>query len=152
MNNGIDPREINEAVRRLKELPGYIDRDVKALVKHAAEPVLRSAKTKAPKSEKPHYRYKNGNKVAYYPGNLKRAIVFLPFKKSKSVWIGPALGKGIGKVDGYYAHFVEFGTRHSSAVPYMRPAFDNNQNIVVSRLEMAVRRHIKPWETRYQRR
>lgn len=143
-------KEIAEAVRRLNELPGYIGRDIKALTKYAAEPMLAAAKLKAPKSSKVHYRYKNGERIAYRPGNLKRSIRFLPFRKTRAVFIGPTLGAAAA-ADGYYSHFVEFGTASQPAQPYMRPAFDETKPFVVERLGKAIAKKIKPWETKYSR-
>lgn len=33
-----------------------------------------------------------------------------------------------GRYDGWYAHLIEFGTVHSSAYPFMRPAFEQTQD------------------------
>jgi HK97 gp10 family phage protein len=57
----------------------------------------------------------------------------LPLRKTKSaVIIGPKLARSSGgpaegqfsgnRVDGYYAHFVEFGSLTIPPKPYMRPA------------------------------
>ena len=153
-NIGIDPAEIREAVRRLNEIPGYIDKERKALLKYAAEPFLTGAKSKVPKSGKSHKRYKDGKVVAEYkPGNLRRSIKVLPLRKTKSVIIGPNLQKSGGAgADGYYAHFVEFGTAHSPAQPYMRPAFDENKGNVLERLRLVLAKRVKSWQTKYDRR
>ncbi|MEO0132752.1 MAG: HK97-gp10 family putative phage morphogenesis protein [candidate division WOR-3 bacterium] len=84
---------------------------------------------RAPISDRPHYRYKKGQgKVAtYFPGNLRRSIKRLNFRRTKDVWVGPFLDKtnsgGIyssdTKVDGYYAHFVEYGTTRAPAQPFV---------------------------------
>lgn len=152
--SGIDDAQIREAVRRLNELPGYIASERQRLLKYAAHPMLESAKQKAPKSERPHKRYKGGEVVAVYkPGNLRRSLRFLPFRRAKSkVYIGPILGKNTkSEVDGWYAHFVEFGTSRQSAQPYMRPAFLENREEAVARLGKALSRHIKPWEAKLSR-
>lgn len=84
---------------------------------------------RAPISDRPHYRYKKGQgKVAtYFPGNLRRSIKRLPLRKTRDVWVGPFLDKtsagGIyssdSKTDGYYAHFVEYGTIRQPAQPFV---------------------------------
>jgi HK97 gp10 family phage protein len=51
-------------------------------------------------------------------GNLRRSIHHLTVDKSEqavSVQVGPTA---------FYAKFLEFGTRHMKARPFMRPAFD----------------------------
>lgn len=150
---GIDSSEIREAVRRMNEIPGYIDRERKNLLKYAAEPFLEAAKQKVPRSGKSHKRYKNGKVVAEYkPGNLRRSLRFLPLRRTKSVVIGPLLQKsGSGGVDGYYAHFVEYGTSHSAAKPYMRPAFDEQKPNVLERMRQVLSRRVKSWQTKYDR-
>ena len=81
----------------------------------------------APVYHRPHYRYrKGGGRVATYePGNLRRSIRRLPFKRSKDVWVGALLAKGSGSgyfsgssADGYYAHFVNYGTVKQPANPF----------------------------------
>jgi HK97 gp10 family phage protein len=56
--------------------------------------------------------------VSFDPGNFARvdgtAI-------GMSVYVGPAQGKSAPH-DGFYGHMVEFGTVHSAAHPFMRPA------------------------------
>lgn len=84
---------------------------------------------RAPISDRPHYRYKKGQgKVAtYFPGNLRRSVKRLPLRRTRDVWVGPFLDKtnagGIyssdAKVDGYYAHFVEYGTVRAPAQPFV---------------------------------
>ena len=151
---GIDSSEIREAVRRLNEIPGYIDKERKNLLKYAAEPFLEAAKRNVPKSGQTHKRYKNGVVVAEYkPGNLRRSLRFLPFRRTKSVFIGPVLQKsGRAGVDGYYAHFVEYGTVHSPAKPYMRPAFVEQEGNVLQRMRLVLSKRVKSWQTKYDRR
>lgn len=48
------------------------------------------------------------------------------------VFIGPRTRSG--PPDGYYGHFLEFGTVKMAAQPFMRPAFDNTHGQVVSRI------------------
>lgn len=79
--------------------------------------------------DKPVKRYIGGRVVAiYYPGNLKRSIQVLKHMKDKaSIYAGvlknPKSGtRGVfsgSRVDGFYAHMVEYGPRKR---PFVRPA------------------------------
>ena len=148
-------RDIQIILSRLRDLPKDYDKERKSLLKKAAKPVVKALKSSAIfKGEpKPHDRYHNGRKVAtYYPGNLKRSIRTLKFRRSKDLFVGPKLGKkgSTGtfkgnKVDGYYGHMVEFGTVHSKAQPFMRPGFAKSkgraQQIIRSGAERILRRY-----------
>jgi HK97 gp10 family phage protein len=83
---------------------------------------------RAPLGDRVHHRYKKGQgKVAtYYPGNLRASVQRLPLRKTKDAIVGPLLAKGnatgtfgLGQADGYYAHFVEYGTVKMSAQPFV---------------------------------
>lgn len=141
--------EADRVIKKLKGLPKAIDTKVrKEAYEQGAELFVQAARSKIRYSQKPHFRYSNSGKLTgkirapkgrgkiiatYKPGNLRRSIRILkhgPFKRSSSVWIGPKTSKrtkGVfgskSRVDGYYAHMVEFGTVHSAARPFMRPAF-----------------------------
>ena len=41
--------------------------------------------------------------------------------------------------DGFYAHMVEFGTRHSRARPFMRPALDAKGQAAVNAVQETLR-------------
>jgi HK97 gp10 family phage protein len=126
--------EVNEAIRKLQKVSDRVKADSNTALRAGAKPIVSTAKSLAPRSKEEHYRYKDGRKVAtYYPGNLRRSIRVLPLRKTKSaVIIGPKLARSSGgpaegqfsgnRVDGYYAHFVEFGSLTIPPKPYMRPA------------------------------
>lgn len=75
--------------------------------------------------------------------------------KSGTVWAGVGADKGTrGRTargrnitPANYLHLVEFGTRHSKARPFLRPAVDNNrgpiQAAVLKRAEKGLNREIK---------
>lgn len=73
-----------------------------------------------------------GHVVAeYHRGNLARSIKALPLRRAKnSIIVGPKASrkpKGIfaskSRVDGWYAHMVEYGTKRSEADPFAEPAW-----------------------------
>ena len=59
-------------------------------------------------------------------------------KSSVKFSVSPRRG---GKNDGFYAHMVEFGTSKMAAQPFMRPAFDgqNDQSITAAKEYLAKR-------------
>ena len=123
-------REINDLVKKVAGLSGVTKRERDKILATAAKPLQGAIAGAAPKSAKPHSRYDTpkisgkikapkgqGRIVAtYQPGNLKKSISVLRFRHSLAVFIGPKVDKtGAGKMpDGYYAHMVNSGTKHSS--------------------------------------
>lgn len=138
-------KEINEAIKKLRLLPKeFRKKEKRKVLRKAAKPLIQAARNNIGDSDEPHYRYKtskassnikapkgSGNVIAvYHPGNLRKSIRALTFRKSSDIFVGPKLAKrgsgghyGKGNtVDGYYAAFMEFGTRHMAGSAYMRRA------------------------------
>lgn len=137
-------QEVETVIKKLRALPKEFSKKKKRqILRKAAKPLIQTARNNIPTSDEPHYRYKTakaasgirapkgeGNIVAvYHPGNLAASIGALVFRRSGDLFVGPRLQKrgafgefGKGKVDGYYAAFLEFGTKHISGVHYMRRA------------------------------
>lgn len=120
--------EINTLVKRLQKVSNRARSESKKAFRAAAKPMIEAIKAKTPVSDAPHYRYNNGKRIVYYPGNLRRSIRVLALRRTPAVFIGPKVDKsGAGteykgnKVDAYYAHMVEFGTEKQRPQPYMRP-------------------------------
>ena len=128
-------KEISRTVEKLRAVAKALpDKEVKKMLIEAAKPIVDQARSAAPVSKRIHKRWKDGKHVAtYHPGNLRRSIKVLRggvFRKTKNVFIGPALTKdstGVfrGKrVDAYYAHMVEFGTSRQPGRRYMQKGFN----------------------------
>lgn len=134
--------EVNDLIKKLYKVADRAKGLAKPALRRAAKPIISAAKSKIDDSKAPHHRYKDGQKIAtYYPGNLRRSIAVLPLRRAKTaVLIGPRLSKAGraggefkgNRVDGYYAHFVEFGTVGQSAEPYMRPAAESAGPVALS--------------------
>lgn len=114
--NPATQQELNTLIRTLQGVSDVAKRDTGRILTEAAGPLRAAIAGRAPRSEKPHKRYKNGKVVAVYqPGNLSKSFSVLSFRRAKfAKFVGPKLDKtGGGKTpDGYYAHMVEFGTVH----------------------------------------
>lgn len=108
----------------------------------ALTPVVKEAKTRASKADEPHtMTYPNGKTVDVDPGLLKSAIRKRRVPKKEMVGefaTGAAMGVYIGKgtkqkVYPNYWHFIEYGTPTFPAAPFIRPAFDNNVELMLER-------------------
>lgn len=163
----MDPQlasEIKEIGNKFKSfIKSLDDKTLRDVLQYAAQPLIESASRSAPRSTRTHYRYStpklarslrapNGKGVriaTYGPGNLSRSIRALSFRRMKrSILVGPKLAKGSkkgkftgnGRVDGFYAHFVEFGTKKQRANPFMKSAAAQSRSAVVRRLQTSLDR------------
>lgn len=140
-------REVEQLQKKLRAVSDNAKKQSQTAFKQAAPILISAIQGRAPKSEEPHYRYKtpkisgklrapNGlGKIhaTYMPGNLIRSFRTLVFRKSAAVYVGPKVDKqGSGgtfsgrRVDGYYAHWQEFGAPEAGIQPrpFVRPAVD----------------------------
>lgn len=117
--------ELNTLIRKLDGLSAASKRERDRVLTEAAGPLRSAIAGRAPQSDKPHSRYSTpkisgklrapkgrGVVVAtYQPGNLRKSVQTLRFRRSKAVFIGPKVRRSGGQMpDGYYAHMVNFGT------------------------------------------
>ena len=103
----------------MKHLPNKLAK--KAIIKAfrmGARPIVQTAKQKVPISGKKawmtsHRHISKGVQSTKLrrkrSGDLKRSIGVIVGKDGWTVWVGPSRG-GRKEADGWYAHFVEFGT------------------------------------------
>lgn len=138
-------KEIEVLKKKLYQVSNTAKKQSQAAFRKAAAPLITAIQNGAPQSDREHYRYSTpkiagnlrapngeGRIVATYtPGNLKRSIKTLIFRKSAAVFVGPKVDKrGSGgtfsgaRTDGYYAHWVEFGAPEAKIKPspFVRPA------------------------------
>ena len=146
-----------EGKEELNAIINRVDKKVrkKLLVKvfrQSAKPLVKEAKRLAPKSHKKSFIVAHGDirkKVRYTrlvthrAGELKRSIGVIVGKGPvASVFIGPRKG-GIKANDGWYAHFVEFGTVKQKAQPFMRPAWDKTNKEIESQIYSGVEKAVE---------
>lgn len=130
---------VKERKKVLRKAAAPIREDARSLISDAPDDVKRYStakvfgRLKAPKGQ--------GNVVAtYVPGNLRRAIQTLNFRKSEDIFVGPKSRKGSGKgvfgtttrtADGYYAHMVHNGTSEFAGTPFMLLAFQAKKGVAL---------------------
>lgn len=134
-------KEISDIMKRLFGVSKAAQKESKSAFRKASGIMINAIRSAAPKSDRPHTRYKavkfDGSVYregfTYYPGNLRRSIRVLPLRKTDALFIGPKLDKNPSgddykgnKVDGYYAHWVEFGAPEIGIPPrqFVRPAVE----------------------------
>lgn len=136
---------LKEVQAALKALPVAMQRQAEAAVLRGGGKVI-ADKAKA-------------NCTAVDQGDLKKSIAFnvKRFRGSYSARVGPRAGikKQVGtysrgkkagqaryKNPVKYSHLIEFGTAHSAAKPFLRPAMESSRNEVVSAMLSSYRKHL----------
>lgn len=149
-NQRIDLRledEIDALLRKLYQVSNNAKKESRVAFRKAAPILISAIQSRARESEKAHYRYntpKISNKLrapngmgrivaTYMPGNLKRSFKALIFRRSSAVFVGPKVDKqGSGgvfsgsRVDGFYAHWMEYGAPEAGIAPkpFVLPAVE----------------------------
>jgi len=160
--NHADVKLLNE---KIKELANSLDdKTVRKIMRVGAKPFIKAAKSAAPVARRNVHRYNTpklskkkkapkgmGKIVATYtPGNLSRSIRALPLRRlKKSIIVGPKKGargaQGVfkgRKVDGFYAHLVEFATKHKKATPFIAPSWKRTLPQVLSKISKELKNRI----------
>ena len=112
----------------------------------ALTPVVKEARALAPVADAP---YMLGNQLAQ-PGLIGDAIRKKRLPKSEHTGefsqgavMGVFVGKGRKqKLYPFQWHFYENGTSRQPATPFMRPAFDNNINVMIERFSAKLAKNI----------
>ena len=138
-------------------LDGFNTRNRRKVLRKGAAILRKAARTKVEIASEDVFRYSTarvtksirtpkgkGNVVAVYkPSNLKKAIATMTFRRDKTgVYVGAKRGKSqaivqgtkAANADGYYAHFLEFGTINSAAYPFMRPALAATKGAIKAKI------------------
>lgn len=135
-------RQVSQLSKKIDlAIRDFENRDRKQILRKAAAPVRKSARSLAPKRRgtRPNPRYSNGRIVAvYHPGNLRRSMKTLSFRRSRDIFVGPRFSKKsapqFGKpgqpTDGYYAAMV-YGSAKAFSNRVLRPALAQNKSKVI---------------------
>lgn len=135
--------ELDKATARL--LKSLDKNERKKILRKGAIPIREDARSLVPEANDYVYRYstpkvfgklrapKGSGKIAatYVPGNLRKSIQTLSFRRSSDVFVGPrttksksgVFGRTTSTVDPYYAHMIHNGTVHQPGQPFMTLAF-----------------------------
>lgn len=107
-------------------LMGAIDKAQRSVVAESIKEVVRKAESGAAVAEAPYMRRyrRSAESVRMIPGTLRRAIGSETFTPTRHNVIGNMfIREGSGdKDDAFHWRFVEFGTQHVPARPFIRPA------------------------------
>ncbi|MBW1612410.1 MAG: HK97 gp10 family phage protein [Deltaproteobacteria bacterium] len=146
-----------EMERILRELPDRLSYNaLKSAMKKVAKPLITAMKSRAPKSSKQtfltaHRHYSKGAFMTklkrHRPGELRRSIGIVMGKKKAGrapyMWIGPRFGrKATGDNDGWYFHFLEYGTMRQPPQPFIRPAYDSTKRQIETGMDREVKKLI----------
>lgn len=112
--------DLNRVVTALRKMEPFVRKSGKADLMEAAKILESAVKGRTPIGDKPHSRKSGGGRIIYRPGNLRKAMQRLNFRRSNSAFVGPQLKKVTP--DGYYAHMVERGTKTQNAQHFIRTA------------------------------
>jgi len=160
-------QDTTEVIRKLDKIQKSItDRKTRRkIMRKPANIVVKAARPKIPRSSKVHYRYstakiiksrrakKGSGRViaAYFPGNLRKSIKRLNFRRSDREFIGPKLAKrgktkgafGLNatKVDGYYAAFIK-GSKAAFRRAFLEPALNANASKIVQVAEQELKKEL----------
>jgi HK97 gp10 family phage protein len=129
-------RQVRQIIKKLEELPEEIQ-------SKAAKKALRPAANLIRDAARANVRNDTGI--------LQRSIKTFSLRKSKkALFVGPKVKKaarGGKKVEGqaYYAHWVEFGTRHMVGKGYMRRAYDMKKTEALEKIKKGVKDIVQNW-------
>lgn len=148
----IEVQGLDELERKLELLDNKLaGKALHSALGFALTPVVKEAKAGAAKAAEPHtMTYPNGKTVNVEPGLLKTAIRKRRVPKKEMIGEfanGAAMGVYIGKgtkQKAYpnYWHFIEYGTPTLPAAPFIRPAFDNNVDLMLERFANKLNKNI----------
>ena len=140
----VEVQGLEELEAKLAELDNKLaGKAIYGALNYALTPVVKEAKQRARKAKEPHAMVINANKrkVEIQPGLLASAVKKrrVPKSEMKGEFAqGAAMGVYIGtgtkqKFYPQYWPFIEYGTSTQPATPFIRPAFDNNIDLMLSR-------------------
>ncbi len=114
-------RELDKVLQKLPRKMG--EKALRSALMSASKPMLDEMKRRAPvRGSGLAKRFRVGAKKGRLPGFLRASIRRRAIKSKDRL----AVTVLVGAFRVFYAQMVEFGTKHSPARPFVRPAFDGN--------------------------
>lgn len=149
-------KDLNDMLSRLGKMFPELKKTQREDMKEAAKILSSAISARTPVGEKAHKRYPKrgkGKKAAkgagrvvaeYRPGNLRRSIQVLTFRRSPAAFVGPKLGGR--RADGYYAHMVERGTVSQPPQYFVRAGISAAGNTALRFAAELTRRRIESFK------
>jgi HK97 gp10 family phage protein len=125
MTKSVEVVGLKEANRALKRLPDVAKGEAQKVMDVTAFQVARTASSKAPRSADGSHKRP--------AGFLARSISWVSRPRSLSAVVAVAKAA-------FYWKFIEYGTKHSAARPFLRPAADEMRNDHQKRMADALSR------------
>jgi HK97 gp10 family phage protein len=149
-------KQTTELIKELDRLPkAYTKRRRKSAMRKAGKVFVETCQSFVKDSKESHFRYKNGEPIEYVSGNLRRSIQVLNLRKAvNSVYVGAKITrKSLSKygdsdktTQPYYAHMVEYGTKHSAPQGFMRKGFSAGKGQAIIVLTSEIKKIFKRYE------
>lgn len=117
---------------------GFAAKSLRGTVKEALEVAEHKARANMPQGTEPHKTYR-GRLVA--PGY---ALTTLHIETSLNKQTGAAVARlGVGREAFYAVQFVELGTAHTPAQPWLRPAFLESEDEMLRQIGTSMKERIE---------
>ena len=150
--------EMGRLIKVLYKTSEHARKESRASLIEGARILVRAAKDKAPVGDRIR-KIKSGSVVVaeYHPRNLRNSIRTLSLRRTNAVFVGPTLAKtgrrGVYKgnrADGYYAHFVEFGTVEQPPEPFMRPTAEQYGRAAIETANKSLAKKVNNFARKYE--
>lgn len=133
-------------------------RVIRSAMMSSSLPMLRQMQATAPVSQDPRprkRRSKRGGTVEIFPGFLRHKVRRRSYINKTGFGNRNISGIGLVKIRvgafTPYAHFVEMGTEHSPAQPFIRPAFDAHWRGFLNQLGGLLQKRLRSAQRRRNR-
>ena len=163
-NRQLLEQDVREAIKKFQAVEKHFAaKERRDILKEGGKVLVTAVRSKIPEATEDVYRYSTpkvkkkqkapkgqGNVVAVYtPGNARRSYRVLPLSRTSDVFVGPKVSKkggGVfsgGRVDGYYFHLLEYGSRFMGAVAPIRRGLAEAKGQISMKLRSEFERHMK---------
>lgn len=131
----MEVKGFDELEKAIKELRLDFDKELKKAIRRAGKKVLEDARRNFARN----YQQRTGKGLE----SIKLVV------KERKDFLTAVITAGGG--DAYYMPFLEFGTSHQEARPYLRPAIDDNRQGIVDDIKKELQKAIVRMERRAKR-